>query len=279
MVSQEERNKIITELFREGLEERFCKIDKDGTELQGYYLLNPSRKYYEIRSMKQLKRIFVNIKKKASGIYGETMESDFENQLSEAYMYLYMAFDEVFRGDAKVEEDLQVKTVDDIYRIINDEALASKLCRWCITYVDMKFKTFMKTDNVDFNYNSDGTYTKIDYYYLDQENEDGTSRYEELGEVEQLPYETGEFADYILETYFDKLTHKQQLFMKTFLQFGQDAQGHISMEDGTILYVKQEYQNYRKAIGKKLLRLISENDNQIVENEYGRYTLDWNWRK
>ena len=276
MVSQEQRNEIITELFKEGLEERFSKIDKDGTELQGYYLLNPSRKYYEIKNMKQLKRIFVNIKKKASGIYGETMESDFENQLSEAYMYLYMAFDEIFSGRANVEADLQVETIEDIYRIINNEALASKLCRWCITYVDMKFKTYMKTSSVDFHYNSDGTYTKIDYYYLDQENEDGTSRYEELGEVEQYEYSNEDLVDYVFENYVNLLTSKQQLFMQCYSWFETNAQGHIEDNFGNIIYLKQEVRNYKVAICKKLLKLMKEDSNCLIkENDFGRMFVDW----
>ena len=89
MVSKEVRNEIIQEIFRGGLQERFNKIDKEGQELLGYYLMCPNRTYVEIRNMKQLERIFVNLKTKAGKMYGDTNNSDFENQLREGYMYLY----------------------------------------------------------------------------------------------------------------------------------------------------------------------------------------------
>ena len=276
-ITKEVRNEIITEIFRNGLTERYSRIDKDGEELLGYYLLCPNKSYGEIRNMKQLERLFINAKKKAGKAYGKTNESDFENQLSECYMYVYMAFDEVFRGDANVEDDLKVETVEDIYKIINNEQLASKLCRWCITYVDMRMRTFVKQkSNPDYWADSYGQFNRIDYLYLDKMNEDGTNPYDEIAYEEAYEEETGDFSEYIIENYVSKLTSKQQLFVQTYIWFGTNAQGHIEDNEGHILYIKQEVVNYRKAIAKKILRLMNENDNDlIIENKYGRYSVDW----
>lgn len=270
-------NEIITDIYRKGLIEKTSKIDKDGQELFGYYLICPNKSYQEIKSLPQLERIFVNTKTKALKIYGQTMASDFENQFSEGLMYLYQAFYSVFSGQANVEKDLIVENIEDIHRIIGNERLASKLCRYCITYVDMCFRTYMKRYNVDYNY--DGTnYTKINYFYLDEPNEDGTNRHEELGSTEDnidIEEQIGEVAEYVMSNYFDnKLTNKQKLFVQCYLWFGQNKQGHIEDNFGNILYIKQEYQNYRKAIGAKLSKLI-ENDNHLRINEYGRFVLDW----
>lgn len=276
MVSKEVRNEIIESIFRGGLQVRNNKIDKEGQELLGFYLSIPNKSYNEIKNLPQLERIFINLKTKASKIYGETMNSDFENQLSEAYMYLYMAFDEVFSGVANVEDDLRVKEEADIYRIINDERLASKLCRWCITYVDMKFKTYMKKSNVDYAYNSDGSYTRIDYEYLDELNEDGTDKYEQLAEEENIEYETGELSEYIINKYVCQLTNKQQLFMQCYEWFGTNAQGHIEDNEGHILFIKQEVRGYKLAISKKILKMIdNDKDTLVKENEFGRLFIDW----
>ena len=270
-------NEIITDIYRKGLIEKTSKIDKDGQELFGYYLICPNKSYEEIRELPQMERIFINAKTKALKIYGQTMASDFENQFSEGLMYLYQAFYSVFSGQANVEKDLIVENIKDIHRIIGNEKLASKLCKYCITYVDMCFRTYMKRYNVDYNY--DGTnYTKINYFYLDEPNEDGTNRHEELGSTEDnidIEEQIGEVAEYVMSNYFDnKLTNKQKLFVQCYLWFGQNKQGHIEDNFGNILYIKQEYQNYRKAIGAKLSKLI-ENDNHLRINEYGRFVLDW----
>lgn len=276
MVSKEVRNEIITEIFRGGLQERFNKIDKEGQELLGYYLMCPNRTYVEIRNMKQLERIFVNLKTKAGKMYGDTNNSDFENQLSECYMYLYMALDEVFSGIANVEDELRVETEEDIYRIINDERLASKLCRYCITYIDMKMKTLIKQkSNPDYYYCGDG-YIRIDYEYLDQENEDGTNKYDLLAEEEPIEEETGELSEYILSKYVCQLTNKQQLFVQTYIWFGTNAQGHVEDEQGHILYIKQDCVNYRRAIAKKILKMIDKDKETLVrENEHGRMYICW----
>lgn len=267
-------NEIITDIFKKGLVEKTSKIDKDGQELFGYYLICPNKSYEEIRELPQMERIFINAKTKALKIYGNTMQSDFENQWSESLMYLYQAMYTVFSGQANVEKDLIVESVEDIHRIISNERLASKLCRYCITYVDMCFKTYMKRYNVDYSY--DGTnYTKINYYYLDEPNDDGTNRHEELGSTEDnIEEQIGEVAEYVMANYMDKLTDKQKLFVNCYLWFGQNKQGHIEDNFGNILYIKQEYQNYRRAIGVKLSKLI-EKDNHLRINEYGRFILDW----
>ena len=268
-------NEIITDIYKKGLIERTSKIDKDGQELFGYYLICPNRSYGEIRELPQMERIFINCRTKALKIYGNTMQSDFENQFSESLMYLYQAMYSVFSGQANVERDLIVENIEDIHRIIGNEKLASKLCKYCITYVDMCFRTYMKKYNVDYSY--DGTnYTKINYYYLDEPNEDGTNRHEELGSTEDnnIEEQIGELSGYIMDNYFDKLTNKQKLFIQCYLWFGQNKQGHIEDMNGNILYIKQEYQNYRRAIGVKLLKLI-EKDNHLRINEHGRFVLDW----
>ena len=267
-------NEIITNIFKQGLIEKTTKIDRDG-EIFGYYLICPNRSYEEIRELPQMERIFVNCRTKASKIYGQTMASDFENQFSESLMYLYQAMYSVFTGQANVEKDLVVETVEDIHRIIGNERLASKLCRYCITYVDMCFRTYMKKYNVDYSY--DGTnYTKINYYYLDEPNEDGTNKYEEIGNTDNdnIEEQIGEVAEYVIANYFDKLTDKQKLFVRCYLWFDKNKKGDIEDNFGNILYIKQEYQNYRKAIGAKLSKLI-EKDNHLRINEYGRFVLDF----
>ena len=276
MVSKEIRNEVITEIFKGGLDVRYNKIDKEGQELLGFYLNIPNKSYDEIKKMKQLERIFVNLKTKAQKCYGAINESDFENQISECYMYLYMALDEVFSGSANVEDELRVETVEDIYKIINDERLASKLCKYCITYVEMKMKTFIKKkSNPDYAYGSDG-YTRIDYEYLDEPNEDGTDKYELLAKEEPIEEETGELSEYILSKYVCQLTNKQQLFVQSYIWFGKNSQGHIEDENGNILYIKQELRSYRMAIAKKILKMIDKDkDTLIKENEYGRMFIDW----
>ena len=133
----------------------------------------------------------------------------------------------------------------------------------------------MKRYNVDYSYDGTNNYTKINYYYLDEPNEDGTNRHEELGSTEEkIEDEFGEGAEYVMSNYFDKLTNKQKLFVQCYLTFGQNKQGHIEDNFGNILYIKQEYQNYRKAIGAKLSKLI-ENDNHLRINKHGRFVLDW----
>ena len=267
-------NEIITDIFKKGLVEKTSKIDKDGQELFGYYLICPNKSYGEIKKLPQLERIFINTKTKALKIYGQTMASDFENQFSEGLMYLYQAFYSVFSGQANVEKDLIVENIEDIHRIIGNERLVKKLCSWCITFVDRNFKTYMKRYNVDYSY--DGTnYTKINYYYLDEPNEDGTNRHEELGSTEDnIEEQIGEVAEYVMANYMDKLTDKQKLFVNCYLWFGQNKQGHIEDNFGNILYIKQEYQNYRRAIGVKLSKLI-EKDNHLRINEHGRFVLDF----
>ena len=277
MVAKEVRNEIIQEIFSRGLDIRYNKIDKEGQELLGFYLSIPNKSYSEIKEMPQLERIFINLKKKAMKSYGATNESDFENQVSECYMYLYMALDEVFSGIANVEDDLKVETEEDIYRIINDERLASKLCSYCITYVDMKMKTFIKQkSNPDYAYGSDGSYTRIDYEYLDELNEDGTNKYDMLAEEEPIKEETGELSEYILSKYVCQLTNKQQLFMKCYEWFGTNKQGHIEDDNENILYVKQEVRNYKMAISKKILKIMEKDkDCRVKENSFGRMYVDW----
>jgi hypothetical protein len=272
-------NTIITDIYRAGLKEQFFKY-KDGQILYGYYLqpkYQDNINYEKLVNLPQLERIFINVKSKAKKIYGKTNTSDFENQWSEALLYLYSALESVFSGSANVDPDLIVNTVDDIYNIITNEKLASKLCRYCITFVDMKFKTFMKQKgNPDYFYNTDSSYYSIDYLYLDDDSNDGISPYEELEKQDKAIYETGEVTQYIMDNYFALLTPKQQLFMKCYIWFGQDPQGHISTEDGTILYIKQEYQNYRKAIAKKLIQLMKDsNDSILYINQYDRLDLNW----
>jgi hypothetical protein len=278
-IPQEIINHYITQIFENGLKITYDKYS-DGETLQGYYLMPKYNEnnldYNQLTQMKQLERIFVNLKAKARKMYGNTNKADFENQWAEALAYLTEALINVFSGTAKVEEALQVESADDIIRIISTEKLASKLCRYCITYVDLKFKTLMKSKGNPDYYRTSKGYEPISYYYLDDTNDDGLTSYEELDLQEQAhnAYETGPLTDYILESYVDLLTHKQQLFCQCFIWFGKDKQGHISTEDGIILYNKQEVIGYNKKIKGKILS-FAQDDLNLVTNDYNRLTLDW----
>lgn len=276
-ISKEKINEIITDIYRQGLKEQMSKI-VDGQEIFGYYLLpkyNQNLSYEQLSSLPQLERIFVNVKAKAKKIYGLTNACDSENQWQEGLMYLYQAFYSVFSGMANVEKDLVVNTVEDIYRIINNEKLVKKLCSFCIVYVDRCFKTFMKSkSNPDYCYNNDNTYTPIDYLYLDNIDEDGNDPYEQLEQDEYVEVEVGEVTEYVMENYIHTLTNKQKLFVQCYIWYQTNRQGHIEDENGNILYIKQEVRNYRLAIAKKLGKLI-ENDNMLRINEHGRFTIKW----
>lgn len=276
-ISKEVINKIITDIYRQGLKEQYSKI-VDGQEIFGYYLLpkyNQNLSYEQLSNLPQLERIFVNVKAKAKKIYGLTNACDFENQWQEGLMYLYQAMYSIFSGQANVEKDLIVNTVEDIYKITNDERLVKKLCSWCITFVDRCFKTFMKSKaNPDYCYNNDNTYTPIDYLYLDNIDEDGNDPYEQLEQDEYVEVEVGEVTEYVMENYIHTLTNKQKLFVQCYIWYQTNKQGHIEDENGNILYIKQEVRNYRLAIAKKLGKLI-ENDNMLRINEHGRFTIKW----
>ena len=194
-IPKETINYYITLIFQNGLKITYDKYS-DGEMLQGYYLMPKYNEnnldYDKLTQMRQLERIFVNLKTKAKKMFGATNQADFENQWGEALAYLTEALTNVFSGTAKVEEALQVKSRPDIIRIISDEKLASKLCRYCITYVDLKFKTLMKSHgNPDYYYYGKG-YDRIWYYYLDENSDnEGLNRYEELfGPQEELIFES-----------------------------------------------------------------------------------------
>ena len=278
-IPHETINEIITDIYMNGLKLSYSKY-QDNQLLTGYYLNSKYRDnmpHEKITQLPQLERIFINVKSKAKKVYGPTNLSDFENQWSEALTYLYEAFYSVFSGSAKVEEALTVSSTDDIYRIINDEKLAAKLCRYSITYVDMKFKTYLKRkSNPDYKYNSNDTYTAINYLYLDSDNDNGLNHYEELEKLETISPDTGDLTQYIMDNYFGALTSKQQLFLQCYLWFGQTPQGHIVDDNNNMLYMKQEYQNYKNAIAKALLRLMREaNDTIIYANNHNRFDLNW----
>ena len=141
----------------------------------------------------------------------------------------------------------------------------------------MKMKTFIKQkSNPDYAYGSDGSYTRIDYEYLDELNEDGTNKYDMLAEEEPIKEETGELSEYILSKYVCQLTNKQQLFMKCYEWFGTNKQGHIEDDNENILYVKQEVRNYKMAISKKILKIMEKDkDCRVKENSFGRMYVDW----
>ena len=272
-------NNIISDIYRAGLKEQYTRYI-DGQTLHGHYLQPKYRdnlSYEQLAQLPQLERIFINCKAKAKRIFGPTNTSDFENQWAESLLYLYEALYDVFsNNNPKLEEALIVHTVDDIYNIISNEKLASKLCRYCITYVDMKFKTYSRLKSNPDYYYSMNKHNPIHYMYLDNNNDDDISPYDELDNNEPYIPITGDLTTYIMDNYFGLLTHKQQLFIQCYLWFGQDPQGHISTENGTILYLKQEYQHYRQAIGKSLSRLIKEaNDTTLYTNNNNRLDLDW----
>ena len=273
-------NNIISDIYRAGLKEQYTRYI-DGQTLHGHYLqpkYHDNLSYEQLAQLPQLERIFINCKAKAKRIFGPTNTSDFENQWAESLLYLYEALYDVFsNNNPKLEEALIVHTVDDIYNIISNEKLASKLCRYCITYVDMKFKTYSRLKSNPDYYYSMNKHNPIHYMYLDNnDSDDNISPYDELDNNEPYIPTTGDLTQYIIDNYFGLLTHKQQLFIQCYLWFGQDPQGHISTEDGTILYLKQEYQHYRQAIGKSLSRLIKEaNDTTLYTNNNNRLDLDW----
>lgn len=274
-------NNIITDIYRAGLKEQYTRYF-DGQTLYGHYLqpkYNDNLSYEQLASLPQLERIFINCKAKAKKIYGPTNQSDFENQWAESLMYLYEALYDVFsNNNQKLEQSLIVNTVDDIYNIISNEKLASKLCRYCITYVDRCFKTYSRLKSNPDYYYSTKKHNPIHYMYLDSNNndDDNFSPYDELDNIDNYIPQTGDLTQYIMDNYFGLLTSKQQLFIQCYLWFGQDPQGHISTEDGTILYMKQEYQHYRHAIAKTLSRLIKEaNDTILYINNNNRLDLNW----
>ncbi len=281
-IPHETINAIITDIYEAGLKINYSKY-QDNQLLSGYYLQSKYRdniSYEELALLPQLERIFINIKSKAKKVYGPTNVSDFENQWGEALLYLYEALYDVFsNNNPKVEDVLIVNTVDDIYRIISDEKLASKLCRYCITYVDRCFKTLLKLkSNPDYYYSNkkdNKGFVAVNYLYLDNDSDDNNP-YDELdGEEAYIPT-TGDLTQYIMDNYFGLLTNKQQLFIQCYIWFGKDPQGNISTEDNIILYNKQEAHHYRQAIAKKLLRLMNEaNDTTIYTNNHNRLDLDW----
>ena len=276
-------NAIITNIYEAGLKINYSKY-QDNQLLSGYYLQSKYRDnitYEELALLPQLERVFINIKSKAKRVYGPTNQSDFENQWGEALLYLYEALYDVFsNNNPKVEESLIVHTIDDIHHIISDEKLASKLCRYCITYVDRCFKTLLKLkSNPDYYYsnkkNNKG-FIAVNYLYLDNDNDDNNP-YDELdNDTDSYTPDTGDLTQYIMDNYFGLLTPKQQLFTQCYLWFDKDPQGHISTEDGIILYNKQEAHHYRQVIAKKLYRLMAEaNDTMLYINNYDRLDLNW----
>ena len=75
---------------------------------------------------------------------GLTNESDYYNYVSEGWMYIYECLNNVFTGaiNDKLEDDIQCYSLDDVKRILNNEELCSKLCKYTITYVGLRFKDF-----------------------------------------------------------------------------------------------------------------------------------------
>ena len=281
MVSKEQRNEIITKLIEDNCKTSLSKT-VDGDEIYGFYL-EPKHRNTDpvaIANMKQIPRLFGNLIGKASSMYGKTNESDWMNQWCECLMYLYEGLEKVFSGEVQIE-NYSVDTVEDIWDMINDEKKASHLCMFVITFVDRKIKTLIKSKaNPDYYYDSQKKKNMpVDYFYLDDTDEHGTSNYEIIADEEyEDECDTGELTTYVLENYLPGLTKKQQLFVQCYLWFGKEKDGFIRDEKGRILYIPQEFQNYKKAIGKRLMKLM-ENDPVLIENEHGRLTFNWRGEK
>lgn len=254
---------LIEKIFEEVLTTRLHK-EQNGKKIEGFYVNLTRIDKCQLVNLHQIERIFYNTLSKSKKSYGENNESDSENSIAQGWLFLYLGFKSALITDNhKLQEELRVNSVEDAIRIINDDRLCANLCRFVITFVEMQFKTYHKRkDNPDYWYNG-REFEKINYVYLDRfdESEDDINPYEKLT-YQQIDSRTGDLTSYILEEYFDKLTHKQQLFCKCFIEFGTDGSGNIKDLYNNVLYIPQEVVNYKSAIRKRLLKYI-ENDNHI----------------
>lgn len=254
-------NEIIEEIFKKCLLVRYSKKD-DGSELYGYYLSLRSLPKNKINKLSQIERLFYNASSKCSNtMLGLQNEADYQNYLAQSWLYIYECLLNVFTGavNDKLNDDIKCYSLDDVKRILNDEKLCSQLCSYCITYVGLSFKTLSKSKSNPDYYIANGKYVPVKYNFVDDENSE--IKYSDLFEEEHVK-ETGDLSCYILETYWDKLTRKQQLFSAVFLEFGVDKHGNICDLENRVLYIKQEVNGYKNAIRKRLEKLIAE-DNHI----------------
>ena len=261
-------NEVIEEIFRSCLMIKYSKVDSE-SELFGFYLSLKSLPKAQIQRLEQLKRLFYNASTKASNtMLGLTNESDYYNYVSEGWMYIYECLSNVFTGaiNDKLEDDIKCYSLDDVKRILNNEELCSKLCKYTITYVGLRFKTLSKSKSNPDYFISNGKYVPIKYNYCDDENAE--IKYSDLFQ-EEYTKETGDLSSYILETYWDSLTRKQQLFCKCLLEFSVDSHGNICDLENRVLYIKQEVNGYKNAIRKRLTKLIEQDTHiDMVNNRY-----------
>ena len=257
---------IIGRIFENGLKVSYM-MTEDGETKHGYYLRNKSVPNNKLNDLPQLERLFLNVRKKVGKIRGGHNQADIENLIAESHLYVFECLQKVFKGEMnhKVGRLIQCDgTVERVKELLDNEVAVAQLCKYTITYVDNKLMCWVNSSkNPDYQRKQKKgektKYNEIHYVFLDEPVSDIAPNKYDLLEMETPPEPcTGEVTDYIMTMFFDKLTPKQKLWCKCYMEFDVADNGNLYDLDNNLLYTKQECNRYRNKIKKLLERFIDE---------------------
>lgn len=269
-------DEIIETIFSKCFSIQYMKKDRDCEQVEGYYLSFNNKE--AAPNIKMLRQLFMNCKKRGGTIMlGETNASDYENTQAQTIEFIYTALKEIFEGkrNNKLNKELQINSIQDIHKILNDRMLLDQLCRYIYVEVTYKFKTHIQKANPDYyvDYqNNTKKFKPINYLYLDDTNEDNVSNYE-LTPIDEIIPTTGNLSSYILREYYDSLTNIQKIWVEAVLEYGLAHDGAVYDLDNNLLYTPQQCYQFKKTIKKRLDKKIKDDIHidTTTSNRRGRW--------
>ena len=194
-------------------------------------------------------------------VVGETVTADYENRLQESRYILFDVLDQVFNGDKneKLETELRIDSLEDLQYIISIESLSKRLCNYILRYVELSLRKYtQQKSNPDYYYyNSE--YSSVNYEYIDAENYNSIDKIEYCETFEKG---TGDMTKYIWDKYYKYLSPKQKIFVKNYLLYETCSDGSIRNHKNELLYTRQNVNEYKKCIRKRIEKKI-EDDRHI----------------
>lgn len=294
LLAAESIDDMINRIFYGTYRVKYFNVDKSRNNKinLGYHIELPDLSKKTFDELHSFYKLHYNANKKIKKfVLGNNNKLDYESSQQEVRMYLYKTLVEVFSGSKndKLEESLQINSLEDIKLIIKSKNRSKKLCNYILQVVEWNIRHYAeRSDNPDFYYNKTSKrYTAKYYNYLDNINYEETNErgrkqinetWKELDEKVKIQKEqnkTGELAEFIICKYLTEeiLSPAEYRFVKLFLD-NQLIGGALVDKQNNVVMEQSHVSHNKKRVLKRIAKLIEE-DEILDINEKGRMYLNW----
>lgn len=282
VLAQNRIEDVIDNIFEQSYEIRDRDYRVNENHDSGFYIVLSDVSDSIFKSMHPIFRLHYLCENKVKKIMlGDTNNSDSQDKEGWSRLFVLESMYYIFNSkrNSSLEDELKINSIDDIKNILSDNQKSTKLANYILGEVENKARELTRnSSNPDYSWDSkEKKYVAIKYLYLDKsiktDSKEDIDTYELIEDKSYNEYSYSKLTKYIISNYFKYCTKKQKEFIGAYILYGVCPSGDICNLNNEIIYTKQQVNQFKNQIKKRLEKLIDD-DLEIKLNKNNRWVLE-----